>query len=567
MRVPSQRSAGKSSDSKRGVRAAQLRIDELLSYRHTGGIIRFAGERALLLDAVALGLLRKQLIESFGLLAARAILTQFGYSHGWRTADTLEHAVEWQSAREWRIAGGRLHRLQGMVTFEPVDPSARTGPEPFADAIWKDSYEAEQHVLHLGRAAEPVCWTLVGFASGYLSRVTGQPIYCIEESCCGSGDATCRMVGKSQDDWGREIDAHLPFYKSDCLQSDLRAVRQALRKAEAKLRRVSAAATGIGELQGEEEAGLLYISAKMRELVQQARRVAASDATVLIRGESGVGKEGLARLLHHRSPRAAGPLLSVNCAAVPEGLLESELFGHVKGAFTGAVSERVGLFESARGGTLLLDEIGDVSPAMQAKLLRVLQEREVRRVGETKTRSIDVRILAATHRDLEAEVAAGRFRQDLYYRLRVIELLVPPLRERIEEVVPLAVRFLAEHAHHSGQPAAVLSPEARRALLSYSWPGNVRELSNAIERAAVLAGGARIEVGDLPVELQRESSTAPSKAAAAAYPALTLAEAERRHILGTLAAALGNRARAAQVLGIGQATLFRKLKQYGVTAG
>ena len=154
MRVPSQRSSGKSRDSKRGVRAAQLRIDELLSYRHTGGIIRFAGERALLLDAVALGLLRKQLIESFGLLAARAILTQFGYSHGWRTADTLEHAVEWQSAREWRIAGGRLHRLQGMVTFEPVDPSARTGPEPFADAIWKDSYEAEQHVLHLGRAAE-----------------------------------------------------------------------------------------------------------------------------------------------------------------------------------------------------------------------------------------------------------------------------------------------------------------------------------------------------------------------------------------------------------------------------
>jgi transcriptional regulator with PAS, ATPase and Fis domain len=374
------------------------------------------------------------------------------------------------------------------------------------------------------------------------------------------------MVGKPQDDWGREIDAHLPFYKSDCLQSDLRAVRQALRKAEAKLRRVNAAATGISELQGEEEAGLLYISAKMRELVQQARRVAASDATVLIRGESGVGKEGLARLLHHRSPRAAGPLLSVNCAAVPEGLLESELFGHVKGAFTGAVSERVGLFESARGGTLLLDEIGDVSPAMQAKLLRVLQEREVRRVGETKTRSIDVRILAATHRDLEAEVAAGRFRQDLYYRLRVIELLVPPLRERIEEVMPLAVRFLAEHAQHSGQPAALLSPEARRALLSYSWPGNVRELSNAIERAAVLAGGARIEIGDLPVELQRESSTAPSTAAAA-HPALTLAEAERRHILGTLAAALGNRARAAQMLGIGQATLFRKLKQYGVTAG
>jgi DNA-binding NtrC family response regulator len=278
----------------------------------------------------------------------------------------------------------------------------------------------------------------------------------------------------------------------------------------------------------------------------------------LITGENGTGKELIARAVHQQSKRKAQPFIKLNCAAVPHELIESELFGHEKGAFTGAMTARRGKFELAHEGTLFLDEVGDMPQAMQAKLLRVIQEREVRRVGENKTRSIDVRLVAATHRDLKAEVAAGRFREDLYYRLRVVELAVPPLRERPEDIVALARVFLAAACARAQQPAKEFAPEVARRLVDYRWPGNVRELSNAMERAAVLSPGRRIELGDLPPEVVEPVP----RSAVIASAGRTLDEVEREHILATLAAVGGNRARAAETLGIGQATLFRKLKAW-----
>jgi DNA-binding NtrC family response regulator len=295
----------------------------------------------------------------------------------------------------------------------------------------------------------------------------------------------------------------------------------------------------------------------MRRLLELARRVAAVDSTILVTGESGTGKKRIARLIHDASPRAGGPFVAVNCGAVPETLLESELFGHAKGAFTGAVQDRPGLFEAAQGGTLLLDEIGDVPPAMQVKLLRALQEREVRRVDENRHRAVDVRVLAATHRDLLADVHAARFRQDLYYRLRVVELKVPPLRERRDDVLPLARLFLAESAARARRKLAGFTPRAAHQLVRYAWPGNVRELENAVERAVVLAAGNRIDVGDLPDEV---GAALPAVDAPGAVR--PLAAVERDYIRAALAANGGNRTRTAEQLGIGAATLYRKLKEY-----
>jgi transcriptional regulator with PAS, ATPase and Fis domain len=273
-----------------------------------------------------------------------------------------------------------------------------------------------------------------------------------------------------------------------------------------------------------------------------------------------VGKELIARFVHDESTRAAGPFIAVNCGAITETLLESELFGHKRGAFTGAASDRPGLFEAANRGTLLLDEIGDVSPGMQVKLLRVLQEREVRRVGENKSRSVNVRVLAATNRDLAHGVAEGAFRQDLYYRLKVVELYVPPLCDRRDDILPLARVLLADAAIRMTRKISGLAPGAADQLLRYEWPGNVRELENAMERAVALARGNRVELEDLPEEI-RQAFPKPVVNGGAVQP---LSEVEKEYILAVLELNDGNQTRTAEQLGIGSATLYRKLKKYGL---
>jgi len=533
------------------MRAADLDIHELLHFSPEGGIITFAGERALLLDAVALGLLRRELIDTLGVTAARSVLTRFGYAHGWRVAEMLRSGFPWDTEDEWRKAGARLHTIQGLVRAE-VTRSSLSGAAPVSEGIWHDSYEAEQHLRHLGQADEPVCWTLTGFASGYMSCVYGKEIIAIEERCRGKGDALCRVIVRSKEDWGPELATHLPFYGKACLDPALTKLTDTLKKKERQLQSRRA----LRHVDPTVPAGLVGSSPAMLRTIDLARRVAQVDSTVLITGESGAGKERIARFIHDESARTAGPFLAINCAAVPETLLESELFGHVRGSFTGASQDRAGLFEAANGGTLLLDEIGDVPPAMQVKLLRVLQEREVRRVGENRARTINVRVLAATNRDLLADVHGARFRQDLYYRLRVVEVVVPPLRERREDILPLARQLLAGTAKRFAKKVPALTPDAANLLLQYAWPGNVRELENALERAVALAQSDRIGVDDLPPEV---GSSAPVIHASGEIR--TLAEVEHDYIAAALRASGGNRAKAAEKLGIGAATLYRKLKQ------
>ncbi len=304
-------------------------------------------------------------------------------------------------------------------------------------------------------------------------------------------------------------------------------------------------------------------SRAMAELFETLALVAPSDATVLITGESGTGKELVANAIHESSPRRERPFVKVNCAALHENLLESELFGHERGAFTGATAQRKGRFEIAHGGTLFLDEIGDMSPATQAKVLRVLQEGEFERLGGTRTLRVDVRVLAATHRDLEAMVAQGTFRQDLYYRLSVVPVHLPPLRERREDIPVLAEHFLRVYAEKNRKEVRGFHPAAMDLLVRHDWPGNVRELQNAVERAVILCLGDRITPQELPPAL-RDAGVPPGGGPARDPGPRSLKEAERELILRTLEETGGNRTRAARLLGISRQTLHNKLREYGL---
>ena len=319
--------------------------------------------------------------------------------------------------------------------------------------------------------------------------------------------------------------------------------------------------------------GVVGHSAALREVVAVARKVARHPSTVLVTGESGTGKELIARLVHSSSPRAAAAFVAVTCAAIPEALLESELFGHTRGAFTGAAQDRRGLFEEANGGTLFLDEIGELPLALQVKLLRVLQEGEIRRVGDNASRTIDVRLVAATSRDLEAEVAAGRFRADLYYRVNVVRLQLPALRERRDDIAELARHFAQAHAARLAMPAPAITADAMRALLEYNWPGNVRELENVIERALVLTDDARIDLPQLAPQVSRVTEAvgtarSPNGTHAPTEHDLSVKRRteslERRLIAQALERTAGNRTRAAQLLDLSHRALLYKIREYGL---
>jgi DNA-binding NtrC family response regulator len=329
---------------------------------------------------------------------------------------------------------------------------------------------------------------------------------------------------------------------------------RALEHEVAELRRQLGATSGPGTLLGRSP-----VIAQLRVMIE---RVAVSNANILITGESGVGKEVVARMVHRASGRSEEPFVPINCAAIPETLLESELFGHTRGAFTGASGERRGLFAEADGGTLFLDEIAEMAPGLQAKLLRVLQDGEVRPLGQSRALNVDVRVIAATNRIPEEEMAEGRMREDLYYRLSVVHLEVPPLRERREDILALAESLMAKAAAEHGRATPTLTPEVASLLLDYPWPGNVRELDNVMRHALALAQGETIGVEELPPRLRghREQRSLLGRAASSR---LRLADLERLYILEVLKAEGGSRTRAADALGLDRKTLYRKLKSYG----
>ncbi len=538
------------------VRAEDLSVAELIHFDEQEGIFRFVGQRSIVVDVVAMGLLRKHLIESLGLSGARAVFTRFGYAQGFRLAEVVRDGFKLDNESERGKLLTKLIMLRGELRAGPEgDPLGPSGISVI------DSYEAEQHVAQIGRSEEPVCWSLCGFVSGVATAMTGLDYFAFEDRCVARGDAACRIFLRTRQAWGEQRNEELRYFTQarlhDLMDETLGDLVQALQKVELDLKQ-----TRVKKSKREDELeiqGMIVRSALMKSVVDLATRAARVDSTVLITGESGTGKERIARLIHAESARSAGPFLAINCGAISESLLESELFGHAKGAFTGAAADRAGLFEAANGGTLFLDEIGETTPGMQTKLLRALQERVVRRLGENQDRKFNVRVLAATNRELAREVEAGHFRQDLLYRLKVIEIKVPPLRDRRDDILPLARHLLADASQRLERSVTEMTARVADQLLRYRWPGNVRELANAMERSVALARSKVIDVDDLPEEV---------RVAVPAHDATTsevrlLADVEKDYILAALDRNDGNQTQTAKQLGIGTATLYRKLKAYG----
>ena len=546
-----------------------LHLAELLDFRPDQGIIRLHEQRVVILSAAAMGLMRKELVDTLGLEAARRVLLRFGFADGYHDAVNLRARSRWGSAEDGLRAGAMLHRLEGIVRADVrrVEYDEATGR--FEEEVrWHDSYEAEQHVHHYGKSAGPVCWSLAGYSSGFASACLGREIYFREVTCAAQGARHCSVIGRDVQGWGAEAEAIRGDFQAASLGQQVERLRAAvgtrlkeLERRERLLERRERELNLLRERVNRHAAARHFVagSEAMQHVLELAARVAPLDTTVLVEGESGTGKEFVVRLIHDQSPRAAAPFVSINCAALTETLLESELFGHVRGAFTGAVRDKAGLFEVAGAGTIFLDEIGEVAPTVQAKLLRALQEREIRRVGAERTVKIHARVVAATNRDLRKAVDAGAFREDLYFRLGAFIIPVPPLRERREDIPPLAHGFLVRAAARMKKDVRAVSADAMSALMNYRWPGNVRELEHAIERAVILANATSIRPRDLPPEITRKSS--PRRGG----DVLDLQEQERASIERALVQFDGNRRRAADALNISTVTLWRKMKRYGLS--
>ena len=449
-------------------------IDDLAASLHFSpldGIIWLGGRRMVLMHTRALGILRRELIEAVGHDRARALFTRQGHEAGAMDARFANTVRGNREVFDAFAVGPQLHALEGVVKVEPVllDIDVPTGRFR-AEYRWHNSSECEAHIEHFGIGANPACWSQLGYASGYASVFIGRPIIYREVRCKAMGFDHCHIVGRPAQEWD---DDDLRYFRAE-------------NYAPAPASTPPAKWDMVGASSGFNVAFHLL------------QRVAKTSATVLFLGESGVGKEMFARNLHRMSLRAEQPFVAVNCAAIPETLVESELFGVEKGAFTGATASRAGRFERAEGGTLFLDEIGTLSLSAQGKLLRALQEHEIERVGGTATLATDVRVIAATNTSLEEAIAAGTFRSDLYYRLNVFPVRIPPLRERSADIPLLMDHFLRIIAARHGKAVTGFSQRTIYHMLGYDWPGNVRELENVIERGVILAEpGGPIELHHL----------------------------------------------------------------------
>lgn len=536
------------------MKAEELRLDELV--RFGDGLVDLHGRRLIIQDITSFGQFRRDLTEMVGWEDARRILTRWGYFWGQVDAATMQRLFQWDNLTEWLKAALRIHRLMGACTptviSTDLDPDAGRFSAQF---VCHDSAEADNCQAEFGSSDTACCWTLMGYVSGYATYCLGKSVYFVERECRGKGDARCLAVGMDVDSWGQEIAEDLPFFHATDIQGKIQALSDQLREKELELQRQQSQVESSGRLR---IASVEVRSREFQRVVQLADRVAKFDSSVLITGATGVGKEVVARYIHSQSPRSNAPFVAINCGALPETLLESALFGHKAGAFTGATKDRPGLFEEAEGGTIFLDEIGDTTPALQLKLLRVLQEREVMRVGETRPFKVDVRVISATNRDLQQAVGANSFREDLYYRLRVVEIHVPSLCQRKEDILPLARHFVSKCAIRLGLPALRLDATSLDCLLDYSWPGNVRELENAIEHAAIFCQESVILPKHFPLQIVSRARFQDEQKLAET-PHRSLAEVEREYIQRVLAATDGNRRAAARILGIGEATLYRRL--------
>ncbi len=554
---------------------SELKLLELLKADEESGVIRFKHRRMLIFDADALGLLRKELIETLGLERARRLLTRFGYACGYRVALTSKELFHWQSDADWWAAGPRLHTLEGIVQVRALRSHMDKSMGIFeVEAEWLHSYEAEQHLKHIGQNDSPVCWTLTGYASGHASAVFGSEVCCFEKECAGKGEARCLVVARAATALTDEMRAHIEYHRPDNIDAEFQRLLNELERREKEMAAQEEKAKALESL-------VLYLqeaikeeynfeemvgaSPAFRKVVREVEKVAASDSTVLICGETGTGKELIAHALHARSARNQQPLITVNCAALPAGLVESELFSHEKGAFTGALQRKLGRFQIADRGTIFLDEVGELPLETQTKFLRFLQQGEFERLGGTQTLKVDVRVLAATHQPLERLVAEGKFRSDLFYRLNVFPIVLPPLRERREDIVLLTNYFAQKFRSRLKKNIFSIDSVSLERLRNYDWPGNVRELEHVIERAVLLAEGEVLTI-DLPAGRQ-EGAVTSAHAAAAPMKLRTLEEMERdyiREVLRRTQGAIAGKGGAAEILGLPPSTLRHRIKKLGL---
>jgi two-component system, NtrC family, response regulator HydG len=440
-------------------------LRERLRFQPEEGTIRSGDVRMTLVHVPAFASLRRELVDALGVDGARGVLTRVGYAAGTLDAEIVRKVRPGRSLVESFAVGPQFQSLEGTLKVELVRLSYDPARGKFdGEALWKNAFEVDCQDVPV--ASQPVCWMQTGYASGYTSAFVGKPCLVREIECRGAGARDCRVVGKTIEEWGDDVE-ELRFMKPRALTEGVAA-------------RPPAHVPGTPE-------ELVGASPSFHAACHRVRKAAVTRATVLFLGETGVGKEMFARFLHRASTRGKGPFVAVNCAAIPETLLEAELFGVEKGAYTGAVTSRPGRFERADGGTLFLDEVGTMPLAAQAKLLRALQTGEIERVGDVRTRNVDVRVVAATNEDLTARVAAGSFRRDLYYRLNVFPIHLPPLRERRDDIPLLMDHLLDQHRRRHGKRISGFTERAVAALLDYDYPGNIRELENMIESAVILA--------------------------------------------------------------------------------
>jgi two-component system response regulator HydG len=560
-------------------------LTECLFFALGDGRIWLNDQRMVLCHASSLGALRREIIDAVGTERARAMFMRVGYQQGTRDAQFIRKRWPDKDLTHALGAGPRMHTIEGFVKVTTLrfEYDVERG-HYHGEFLWHDSSEAGEHIASFGLSTDPVCWMQTAYATGYTSQLFGKLILFRELECRGMGAPHCRLVGQPVAAWNDVAE-----------EMEALGMEGPERRSMVRGRRREEAGICIGQSEEQQPEGepkaLIGLSSSFMAARHMLERVASTRANVLITGESGAGKELFARNLHDLSPRRDGPFVAVNCAAIPDTLVESELFGVEKGAYTGATAQRPGRFERAHGGTLFLDEIGTLTLTAQGKLLRALQEREIERVGGTRTVKVDVRVVAATNVDLCEEVRQGNFREDLFFRLNVFPVAVPPLRDRRDDIPLLIEYFIRHYSREHGRNIAGMTRRATEALLEYDYPGNVREMQNLIERGVVFADdGGLIDAAHMfrrsehirgrqfclaegrlnPAKASQQSPGTHAQANGSdpveniLDQGLQFPEIERQLYARALKAADGNVAAAARQLGLSRASLEYRLTKFGL---
>ncbi|WP_354684688.1 sigma 54-interacting transcriptional regulator [Cupriavidus necator] len=531
-------------------------LASLLTIDAKAAQIRLGESRMVLMHTEALSYLRKEILDTLGVERGKGLLIRMGYAQGMRDAEMVKRERSEELARSPNDAflwGPQLHMLEGVTRVDPVrlEIDRATG-HFYGEFLWQDSWEGEAPVMEALPREEAGCWVQLGYASGYSSTFMDRLVIYKETECQRRGDDLCRIVGKPAEVWNDP--EYLKYFEPDSVISDLLTLQHEV----STLRET---------LCGANQGNLIGQSPAFREAFNLLSAAADSHITVLLTGETGAGKEMFARWLHDHGPRSEQPFIAVNCAAIPHELIESELFGVEKGAYTGAQQTRPGRFERAHGGTLFLDEVGDLPLAAQVKLLRVLQNNEIERLGGVTPRKVNVRLIAATNVNLAQAIRQGQFRADLFYRISTYPVPIPALRERKEDIAELAQAFIQRFNALYQKQVRGLTSRARDALIQYPWPGNIRELENMIERGVLLAPATGIiDVAHLFASQQAAGCPEPSEDADALIEKLlnqqvSLPQIEAKLMELAIATTRGNLSSAARMLGITRPQLAYRLKK------